>query len=111
MSSEERSTELTRVPHLAWKILIATCLTNFVIGLDLSITNIAIPNIQETFTSASTSDVSWCLTFYMLTYAGALIVSGRWADRFGRVQVLNSGFICLILGLSLIHISEPTRPY
>ena len=109
MSSEERSTELTRVPHLAWKILIATCLTNFVIGLDLSITNIAIPNIQETFTSASTSDVSWCLTFYMLTYAGALIVSGRWADRFGRVQVLNSGFICLILGSGLLIVA-PSVP-
>ncbi len=109
MSSEERSTELTRVPHVAWKILIATCLTNFVIGLDLSITNIAIPNIQETFTSASTSDVSWCLTFYMLTYAGALIVSGRWADRFGRVQVLNSGFICLILGSGLLIVA-PSVP-
>jgi len=80
-----------------------------VIGLDLSITNVAIPNIQSSFPTASTADISWCLTFYMLTYAGALIVSGRWADQFGRVRVLNGGFICLIIGSSLL-ILAPTVP-
>ena len=102
MTSEDRSPELTKVSSTAWKILVATCLTNFVIGIDLSVTNVAIPNIQESFASASTADISWSLTFYMLTYAGALIVSGRFADRFGRVRVLNGGFICLVLGTALL---------
>ena len=109
VSSTDRPQELPKVSASGWKILIATCLTNFVIGLDLSITNVAIPNIEESFSSASTSDVSWCLTFYMLTYAGALIVSGRWADRFGRVRVLNGGFICLVSGSALLAFA-PTIP-
>jgi len=45
----------------------------------------------------------------MLTYAGALIVSGRWADRFGRVRVLNGGFGCLIIGSVLLALA-PTVP-
>ena len=102
VTPEDRSSELTKVSSTAWKILVATCLTNFVIGIDLSITNVAIPNIQESFSSASTADISWALTFYMLTYAGALIVSGRFADRFGRVRVLNGGFICLVVGTALL---------
>ena len=109
VTSEDRSNELIRVSATACKILVATCLTNFVIGLDLSITNVAIPNIQESFASASTADISWSLTFYMLTYAGALIVSGRFADRFGRVRVLNGGFICLVLGSTLLVVA-PTVP-
>lgn len=109
VTSSKRSIELAKVSSAAWKILVATCLTNFVIGLDLSITNVAIPNIEKSFSSASTADVSWCLTFYMLTYAGALIVSGRWADRFGRVRILNGGFLCLITGSVLLAVA-PTVP-
>lgn len=109
VSFEDGSHELTKVSATAWKILIATCLTNFVIGFDLAITNVAIPNIENSFSSANTADISWCLTFYMLTYAGALIVSGRWADRFGRVRVLNGGFICIVLGSALLAFA-PTVP-
>lgn len=61
----------------------------------------AVPDIQETFTSASTADVSWVLTFYMLTYAGLLITAGRIADRFGRLRVLNAGLICFVVGAGL----------
>ena len=109
VSPSELPQQLPKVSAASWKILIATCLTNFVIGLDLSITNVAIPNIEKSFSSASTADVSWCLTFYMLTYAGALIVSGRWADRFGRVRVLNTGFACLVFGSLLLAVA-PTVP-
>jgi hypothetical protein len=88
------------VSRHAWKILGVTSLTNFVAGLDLSMANVAIPDIQRTFPTASTADVSWVLTFYMLTYAGFLITAGRVADRFGRLRVLNAGLICFVLGSS-----------
>ena len=52
-----------KVSRHAWKILGATSLTNFVVGLDLSITNVAIPAMGREFTSASTADLSWVLTF------------------------------------------------
>lgn len=90
-----------RVSRAAWKILAATSLTNFVAGLDLSITNVAIPDMQRTFPQASTADLSWVLTFYMATYAGSLIVAGRTADRFGRLRMLNVGLGCFVVGAAL----------
>ncbi len=98
-----------RVSRQAWKILGATSLTNFVAGLDLSMVNVAVPNIQETFPTASTADVSWVLTFYMLVYAGFLITAGRIADRFGRLRVLNAGLICFLAG-SALAVVAPTLP-
>jgi len=93
----------------AWKVLGATSLTNFVVGLDLSITNVAVPDIQREFSTASTADVSWVLTFYLVTYAGMLIVAGRWADRFGRLRMLNTGIVCLATGAAFAAVA-PSRP-
>ena len=90
-------------------MLAATALTNFVVGLDLSITNVAIPDLETTFESASTADLSWVLTFYMVTYAGLLIVAGRWADRFGRLRILNIGITLFAVGAAIAAVS-PTLP-
>ena len=76
----------------------ATALTNFVVGLDLSITNVAVPDIERHFTSASTADISWVLTFYMVVFAGFLVVAGRWADRYGRLRMLNFGIAAFVVG-------------
>ncbi len=89
------------VDRSAWKVLGATSLTNFVVGLDLSITNVAVPDMQREFSTASTADLSWVLTFYMVTYAAMLIVAGRWADRFGRLRMLNIGIVCHAVGAAL----------
>ncbi len=99
----------TTVDGSAWKVLGATSLTNFVVGLDLSITNVAIPDMQREFASASTADLSWVLTFYMVTYAAMLIVAGRWADRFGRLRMLNIGIVCLAAGAAFAVIA-PSLP-
>lgn len=90
-------------------MLAATSLTNFVVGLDLSITNVAIPDMQDDFSNASTADLSWVLTFYMVTFAGMLIVAGRWADRFGRLRMLNLGIGLLAIGATLAAIA-PSLP-
>ncbi len=97
------------VDRHAWAVLGATSLTNFVVGLDLSITNVAVPDMQREFASASTADLSWVLTFYLVMYAGTLIVAGRWADRFGRLRILNIGLILLAIGATLAAIA-PSLP-
>ena len=98
-----------RVSRQAWKVLGATALTNFVVGLDLSITNVAVPDIGREFISASTADTSWVLTFYMVTFAGFLVVAGRWADRFGRLRMLNIGITCFVVGAGLAALA-PSLP-
>lgn len=98
-----------RVDRSAWKVLGATSLTNFVVGLDLSITNVAVPDMQREFADASTADLSWVLTFYLVAYAALLIVAGRWADRFGRLRMLNIGIVCLATGAAFAAIA-PSLP-
>lgn len=98
-----------RVTGRAWKILGATALTNFVVGLDLSITNVAVPDMQREFADASTADLSWVLTFYLVMYAGLLIVAGRWADRYGRLRVLKIGMTCFFGG-AVLAVFAPSLP-
>ena len=79
--------ELPRVTKTAWKVLIATSLTNFAVGLDMSMTNVAIPDIQRSFPSASTADLSWAITFYMVAYAGFLDAQGRYPEAIDQLLV------------------------
>ena len=108
MSEATADTQPT-VDRRAWQILAATALTNFVVGLDLSITNVAVPDMQREFDTASTANLSWVLTFYLVTYAGMLIVAGRWADRFGRLRILNIGLVLLVAGATFAAVS-PSLP-
>ena len=41
----------------------------------------------------------------MVTFAGFLIVAGRWADRYGRLRMLNIGIACLVIGAALASIA------
>lgn len=65
--------------------------------------------MQREFANASTADLSWVLTFYMVTYAAMLIVAGRWADRFGRLRMLNIGIVCLAAGAAFAVVA-PSLP-
>lgn len=86
-----------RVTRRAWLVLIATSLGIFLVGVDTSIANVAFPDLQADFPSASTADLSWVLTFYSVSYAGLLIVGGRIADRIGRRRVYIIGLATFVL--------------
>lgn len=85
-------------------VLILLALTQFLVVLDSSIVNVALPAIKESlgFTDAS---LQWILTAYVLTFGGFLLLGGRAADLFGRRKVLLTGLIgftatSLFIGLS-----------
>jgi EmrB/QacA subfamily drug resistance transporter len=65
--------------------------------------------MQREFANASTADLSWVLTFYLVTYAAMLIVAGRRADRFGRLRMLNIGIVCLAAGAAFAVVA-PSLP-
>ena len=70
----------------AWRALVVLCIGFFMILLDQTIVAVATPDFQSAL-NADYSQVLWVTSVYLLTYAVPLLV------------------------LSLIHISEPTRPY
>jgi len=82
-------------PHVAALrrgLCIAVVLTGiFVSSLDLFIVNIAFPDLEVSFPSASLSDLSWVLSAYAIAFAALLMPAGRWADRSGRKRAFLSG--------------------
>ena len=73
-----------------WLILILLALAQFMVVLDVSIVNVAIPSIQHTFHMSSTS-LQWIITAYTLTFGGFLLLGGRAADLFGRRRIFLIG--------------------
>ena len=58
--------------------------------LDTTIVNVALPHIQEAF-GFSSSDLSWVLNAYILTFGGFLLLGARAGDLYGRRRVFLSG--------------------
>ena len=67
-------------------------MTQFVIVLDASIVNVALPSIG-TDLELSQDDLSWVVNAYMLTFGGFLLLGGRLADLLGRRRMFISGLV------------------
>src|ERR1700712_2761919 len=85
---------------LHWWILIILALAQFMIVLDSSIVNVALPAIQRAF-HMQQSSLQWIVTAYTLTFGGFLLLGGRAADLFGRKRMFLIG-ITLFITASLI---------
>ena len=79
-----------------WSILPALCLGFFMIMVDTTIVNIAIPTLQTSFDADLTS-VGWVNSAYLLTFATLLLVTGRLGDRFGPRPVFIIGLVIFTL--------------
>jgi len=73
-----------------WLILIVLALAQFMIVLDVSIVNVALPAIQKAF-HMSQANLQWIVTAYTLIFGGFLLLGGRAADLFGRKRLFMVG--------------------
>jgi EmrB/QacA subfamily drug resistance transporter len=76
--------------------LVVCCLAQFMVILDVSIVNVALPSISADlgFTSAS---LAWVVNAYTLAFAGFLLLGGRAADLLGRREVFVGGLTLFAL--------------
>lgn len=74
--------------------VIAAC--QLMVVLDSTIVNIALPHIQDAL-SFSTTDLSWVLSAYTLTFGGLLLLGGRAGDILGRRRVFMTGILVFTL--------------
>ncbi|MBV9293549.1 MAG: MFS transporter [Frankiales bacterium] len=79
-------------------ILALVCLAQFMVVLDVSIVNVALPSIGRELHYSATG-LQWVVNAYVLTFAGFLLLGGRAADLFGRRRVF-------IVGLALFSIAS-----
>jgi EmrB/QacA subfamily drug resistance transporter len=75
-----------------WWTLAAVCLGTFMLLLDITIVNVALPDIQRSL-QASFSDLQWVIDAYALTLAALLLTSGSLADLFGRRRLYVVGLV------------------
>jgi EmrB/QacA subfamily drug resistance transporter len=80
-----------------WKVLIVTSLAVFMALLDVTIVNIAFPDMRASFPTASLSDLSWVLNAYNVVFAAALVPAGRMADRVGRKRTFLFGLVVFVV--------------
>ena len=75
-----------------WWTLIVVCMGTFMLLLDVSIVNVALPAIERDL-DASFADLQWVIDAYALTLASFLLTGGSLADRLGRKRIFLAGLL------------------
>src|SRR6202020_783653 len=84
-----------------WLILVVACLAQFMVVLDITVVNIALPSIQ-TGLNFSSANLQWVVNGYTLIFGGFLLLGGRAADLLGRKRLFIAGVI-LFSAASLLN--------
>src|ERR1700710_690212 len=92
------SPEATGPSPARWWTLVAVCLGTFMLLVDITIINVALPDIQRQI-GASFSDLQWVIDAYALTLASLLLTTGSLADLYGRKKLY-------ILGLAVFTLAS-----
>ena len=82
-----------------WLALILLCAVQFMVVLDVSIVNVALPTIQKAL-DFSDANLQWVVSAYTLTFGGFLMLGSRTADLLGRKRLFMAGLV-LFSGASL----------
>jgi EmrB/QacA subfamily drug resistance transporter len=105
--AEDRSQERPgRGSHSAW-LLTVCCVAQFMVILDLSIVNVALPSIQSSL-NFSSAELQWVVDAYAIAFAGFLMLGGRVADRFGQRRTFVAALTLFALA-SAAGGAAPTR--
>jgi EmrB/QacA subfamily drug resistance transporter len=87
-----------------WLILCICCMSLLIVGIDVTIVNVALPSIGQGL-HASLSDLQWTVDAYTLVLGSLLMASGSTADRFGRRRLFQIGLVLFTLGSLLCSLS------
>ncbi len=85
-------------------VLAICCMSMLIVGLDVTILNVALPSIQKDF-GASVSGAQWTIDAYTLVIACLLMLSGSTGDRLGRRRTFQVGLAIFTLGSGLCSIA------
>jgi EmrB/QacA subfamily drug resistance transporter len=88
-----------------WVVLVIICFAQFMVVLDATIVNVALPHIQSSlgFTEAS---LQWVINAYTLVFAGFLLLGGRAGDLLGRKRLFLVGLVVFTAASLLDGISS-----
>ena len=81
-----------------WATFAVCALCSYIATLDMSIVNVAFPEIASSFPDVSRGSISWVVTAYSIMFGSLLVVCGRTADRVGRRRMLQAGLVTFAVG-------------
>lgn len=85
--------ELSKHADNKWAILALLVIAQFMVVLDVSIVNVALPSMARALHFAS-NNLQWVITAYTLTFGGFLLLGGRAADIYGRRRMFIGAVFC-----------------
>src|SRR5215831_16327249 len=97
MTQQTGTQPTARTADPKWWTLTAVCLGVFMLLLDITIVNVALPQIQDQL-NASLSDLQWVIDAYALSLAALLLTTGSLADLYGRRLLFVIGLVVFTVG-------------
>jgi EmrB/QacA subfamily drug resistance transporter len=105
MTSSHLRTRFVNEENRRWWTLAAMCFALFMIMLDNTVVNVALPSIQKDL-GASISGLEWTVNAYTLSFAVLLVTGGRLGDIFGRRRMFLFGVIVFGASSAFIGFSQ-----
>ena len=96
MTTPQPQTSPLYTPRAKNLALLLLAMTQFVVVIDASIVNVALPSIGRAL-NFSRTDLSWVVNAYALTFGGFLLLGGRMADLLGRRRMFMVGLVLFSL--------------
>ncbi len=88
-----------------WWTLVAVCVAIFMLLIDITIVNVALPAIQHSL-GASFTDLQWVIDAYALTLATCVLTAGSASDLFGRKRIFVAGIVLFTLASTLCGLAN-----
>lgn len=87
-----------------WSILFTVLIMTFMVTLDGSIVNVALP-VMSSELNASMGDIEWVASIYLVVTCATILIFGRLGDMIGKVRIFQIGVILFTIGSLLCSIS------
>ncbi|MFT5202514.1 MAG: MFS family permease, partial [Candidatus Aldehydirespiratoraceae bacterium] len=88
------------VSREAWIALGVATAAAFLVVIDVSVVNVALPSITDDF-GVDGAELSWIISGYNITLASLMLLAGRLADRRGRRRIFITGVVGFLIGSAL----------
>ena len=91
-----------------WLVLVLVCMAQFMVVLDATVVNVALPSIQKDL-NISDADLQWIVNAYALTFGGFLLLGGRAGDLLGRRRVFLVGLVVFTVASLLNGLAQTSE--
>ena len=88
-----------------WLVLVIVCVAQFMVVLDATVVNVALPSIQRDL-DFSIADLQWIVNGYTLFFGGFLLLGGRASDLIGRQRLFIAGVVVFTIASAINGIAD-----